>query len=69
MIANQGFIDHVGFLDGNGDYSLNSNYTALWGAMQSLGQLVGMVFLSPISDTIGRKMTLYILWVVLTGAS
>lgn len=69
VIANQGFIDHVGFVDSNGEYSLNSNYTALWGAMQSLGQLVGMVFLNPISDTIGRKMTMYVLWVVLAGVS
>lgn len=37
--------------------------------MQSLGQLAGMLFLSPISDAVGRKMTLYILWVVLAGVS
>lgn len=46
---------------------LNANYTALWGALQSLGQLVGMLSLNPISDRIGRKMTLYALWVVLAG--
>lgn len=69
VIANQGFINHVGFLGSDGEYALNSNYTALWGAMQSLGQLVGMVFLNPISDAIGRKMTMYVLWVVLAGVS
>lgn len=69
VIVNQGFTNHVGFMGSDGEYSLDSNYTALWGAMQSLGQLVGMISLNPISDTIGRKMTLYVLWVVLAGVS
>lgn len=33
--------------------------------MQSLGQLIGMLLLNPISDRIGRKVTLYVLWVLL----
>ncbi|OAA56261.1 sugar transporter [Niveomyces insectorum RCEF 264] len=65
IIANQGFINHLGFPDGDGKIVLNSNYTSLWGAMQSLGQLLGMVLLSPVSDRIGRKMTMYILWLLL----
>lgn len=69
MIANQGFTQHVGFLNNKGVYTLNANYTALWGAMQSLGQLIGMVLLNPISDLIGRKMTLYVIWVILAGVS
>lgn len=68
IIANKGFVNHVGFLNAKGTgYVLNANYTALWGAMQSLGQLLGMIFLTPVSDVIGRKMTMYILWVVLAG--
>lgn len=35
--------------------------------MQSLGQLVGMVLLNPVSDRIGRKSTLYVLWLLLAG--
>lgn len=35
--------------------------------MQSLGQMVGMLFLNPISDALGRKVTLYVLWVILLG--
>ncbi|RSL48990.1 hypothetical protein CEP54_012648 [Fusarium duplospermum] len=68
VIANKGFIKHVGFVNAEGKSVLNANYTALWGAMQSLGQLVAMVFMSPISDAIGRKMTLYTLWVILAGS-
>ncbi|KAF4958012.1 hypothetical protein FSARC_11141 [Fusarium sarcochroum] len=68
IIANQGFINHVGFLTDSGEYHLKANYTALWGAMQSLGQLVGMVLMNPISDLIGRKMTMYTLWIILAGS-
>ena len=35
--------------------------------MQSLGQMVGMLFLNPVSDTLGRKVTLYVLWIILLG--
>lgn len=52
-----------------GKYALPPNATALWGAMQSLGQLIGMIFLNPVSDRIGRKYTLYLLWVILAGVS
>ncbi|PLB45132.1 MFS general substrate transporter [Aspergillus steynii IBT 23096] len=68
IIANQGFINHVGFLDSSGERALKANYTALWGAMQSLGQLIGMVFMNPISDLVGRKMTLYGVWIVLAAS-
>jgi MFS family permease len=67
IIANTGFIERVGFPNAQGVYALNAQYTALWGAMQSLGQMVGMIFLNPISDRIGRKMTLFVLWLILFG--
>jgi MFS family permease len=69
IIANQGFINHLGFPNAKGVINLNASYTALWGAMQSLGQLVGMVLLNPVSDRIGRKMTLYLLWIILACVS
>ncbi|KAG7139279.1 Major facilitator-type transporter ecdD like protein [Verticillium longisporum] len=69
IIANKGFVNHIGFLNAAGTkHVLNAQHTALWGAMQSLGQLVGMLFLNPVSDRIGRKMTMYVLWVVLAGS-
>ncbi|KAI9151333.1 sugar transporter [Paramyrothecium foliicola] len=68
VIANQGFISHVGFPNEDGEYMLNANYTALWGALQSLGQLIGMLSLNVVSDKIGRKMTLYVLWVILAAS-
>ncbi|KPM41346.1 hypothetical protein AK830_g5203 [Neonectria ditissima] len=68
VIANKGFIKHVGFINDEGESVLNANHTALWGAMQSLGQLVAMVAMSPISDSVGRKMTLYTLWIILAGS-
>lgn len=67
IIANRGFINHFGFPDATGKYTLIAKYTALWGALQSLGQLIGMVLLNPVSDKIGRKMTMYLLWVILAG--
>jgi MFS family permease len=67
VIANRGFIRHFGFQNAAGVYTLNAQYTALWGAMQSLGQLIGMLFLTPVSDRIGRKMTLYVSWIILAG--
>ncbi|KAM6522876.1 hypothetical protein FALCPG4_012491 [Fusarium falciforme] len=68
LIANQGFINHVGFVTESGEIHLKANYTALWGAMQSLGQLLGMILMNPISDIIGRKMTMYALWVILAAS-
>ena len=68
VIANQGFIQHLGFQNAAGKWYLKANYTALWGAMQSLGQLLGMLLLNPVSDRIGRKMTLYILWALLAAS-
>ncbi|KAJ0419747.1 MFS general substrate transporter [Aspergillus carlsbadensis] len=68
IIANEGFTHHLGFRNSEGEMTLNANHTALWGAMQSLGQLVGMLGLNPISDRIGRKMTLYALWIILAAS-
>ncbi|KAL4867811.1 hypothetical protein BDV12DRAFT_209528 [Aspergillus spectabilis] len=68
VIANKGFIRHIGHPDSEGEYVLNANHTSLWGAMQSLGQLVAMIFISPVSDAIGRKMTMYVLWVILAAS-
>ncbi|ODO00044.1 hypothetical protein I350_06667 [Cryptococcus amylolentus CBS 6273] len=66
IIANTGFIEHVGQMNPTtGAYALTTSMTALWGALQSLGQIVGMVLLNPVSDKIGRKMTLYLLWCIL----
>lgn len=68
IIANQGFINHIGFADADGVYALKAQYTSLWGALQSLGQIVGMLLLNPVSDRIGRKQTLYILWIILAAS-
>ncbi|RSM15147.1 hypothetical protein CDV31_005081 [Fusarium ambrosium] len=68
IIANQGFINHVGFQNDEGEYVLKAQYTALWGALQSLGQIIGMLSLNPVSDRIGRKQTLYVLWVILAAS-
>ncbi|KAH8721814.1 sugar transporter [Ilyonectria robusta] len=68
IIANQGFTNHVGFRNEAGVYTLRAENTALWGAMQSLGQLIGQVLLNPISDRLGRKRTLYCLWIILAGS-
>lgn len=67
IIANQGFINHVGFPNAQGVYTLKAQYTALWGALQSLGQIIGMLLLNPVSDRIGRKQTLYVLWAILAA--
>lgn len=69
IIANLGFTRKIGFPNAQGKYALNANYTSLWGAVQSLGQLLAMIFINPISDRVGRKYTLYSLWVVLCAVS
>ncbi|CAK7231026.1 hypothetical protein SBRCBS47491_007792 [Sporothrix bragantina] len=68
IIANQGFINHIGFANAQGVYALKAQYTSLWGALQSLGQIIGMLMLNPVSDRIGRKQTLYILWLILAAS-
>ncbi|CAK7198021.1 hypothetical protein SEUCBS139899_000677 [Sporothrix eucalyptigena] len=68
IIANQGFINKIGFPNDAGVYSLKAQYTSLWGALQSLGQIIGMLMLNPVSDKIGRKQTLYILWLILAAS-
>ncbi|KAH8585378.1 general substrate transporter [Bisporella sp. PMI_857] len=68
IIANQGFTRQLGFPNSKGVYTLKAQYTSLWGAMQSLGQLLGQLLLNPISDRIGRKATLYVLWVILASS-
>ncbi|KAH7143416.1 general substrate transporter [Dactylonectria macrodidyma] len=68
IIANQGFINHIGFPNAEGVYALKAQYIALWGALQSLGQIIGMLSLNPVSDRIGRKQTLYVLWVILAAS-
>lgn len=69
VIANLGFVRRIGYPTASGSYALRPNDTALWGALQSLGQLIAMISVNPISDRLGRKYTLYFLWVVLLGVS
>ncbi|WWC91994.1 uncharacterized protein L201_006948 [Kwoniella dendrophila CBS 6074] len=65
IIANPGFVTRVGEKNAAGKIALTTHATATWGAVQSLGQLVGMWLLTPISDKIGRKYMLYVLWSML----
>lgn len=69
VIANSGFARLMGTTDDKGKYVINANHNALWGALQSLGQMIAMVGMNPISDRIGRKWTLYTLWMVLCSVS
>lgn len=59
----------MGTTDDKGKYVINANHNALWDALQSLGQMIAMVGMNPISDRIGRKWTLYTLWMVLCSVS
>ncbi|KAK6909183.1 sugar transporter [Kwoniella mangroviensis CBS 8886] len=65
IIANPGFVNRVGEENAAGKIALTTHATATWGAVQSLGQLVGMWLLTPVSDRIGRKYMLYLLWLIL----
>jgi len=67
IIANLGFVRRIGYPNPAGIYALKPQHTAIWGAMQSLGQLIAMVLVNPVSDRLGRKYTLYLLWLVLLG--
>jgi hypothetical protein len=69
IIANKGFINHVGSPDKNGVKAIKSNHIVIWGAFQSLGEMFGMISLTPISDHYGRKTTMMVIWVILVGVS
>jgi MFS family permease len=60
-------VRRIGSPNAAGVYALSPQHTAIWGAMQSLGQLIAMVTINPLSDRLGRKYTLYALWLVLLG--
>lgn len=48
---------------------INSNHIVVWGALQSIGEMVGMVSLTPVSDHYGRKTTMIVIWFILVGVS
>ncbi|WVF67376.1 hypothetical protein IAT40_002131 [Kwoniella sp. CBS 6097] len=68
IIANPGFVARVGEPNAAGKIALTTHATATWGALQSFGQLIGMWLLTPVSDRIGRKYMLYLLWLILLGS-
>ncbi|KAM0334537.1 hypothetical protein ACHAQA_001567 [Verticillium albo-atrum] len=68
IIANPGFAQQFGTeRNENGDMALASSVISLWGAMASLGQLVGQVAISFISNRFGRKIAMYSLWIIIAS--
>ncbi|SCZ98214.1 BZ3500_MvSof-1268-A1-R1_Chr3-2g06225 [Microbotryum saponariae] len=74
IIANKGFIRQFGTVftksatTGTITTSLNPKYVSVWGGMQSVGQVIGMTSSSFVSDYLGRKNALYIIWVVMCAS-
>ena len=62
IIANTGFIHK---LFGEAQKSSPGKYVSAWGGIQSAGQFFGQVLLQMVTERLGRKWALYIIWLTL----
>ncbi|KAE8154589.1 general substrate transporter [Aspergillus avenaceus] len=62
VISNKGFIRQMAK---PGTTIIEGKYVSAWGGIQSAGQTVGQVFLQYATESLGRKVALYIIWVTL----
>ncbi|KAF5240366.1 hypothetical protein FANTH_9626 [Fusarium anthophilum] len=69
IIANAGFVQQFGTqtID-DGSVVLASSVLSTWGALQSVGQVFGMVTLPFLSDRFGRKVAMYYYWLIISLA-
>ncbi|KAH6971379.1 general substrate transporter [Ilyonectria sp. MPI-CAGE-AT-0026] len=66
IIANPGFVRQFATkFDAQGEPYLTSPILAGWSSIQSVGQIIGMIHLSFVSDRYGRKVAMYWYWLIL----
>ncbi|KAM0425875.1 hypothetical protein ACHAPT_008813 [Fusarium lateritium] len=66
IVANKGFVHQFATeMDPNGDPYLASPILSSWGALMSVGQVVGTASIPFISTRYGRKIAMWWLWIIL----
>ena len=66
IVANKGFVHQFATVPtSDGSMVLASPVLAGWSSIQSVGQIIGMVSLSFVSSRFGRKVAMYIYWLIL----
>ncbi|KAJ5923146.1 hypothetical protein N7454_008391 [Penicillium verhagenii] len=62
IVANKGFIAQMA---SPGTSIIKAQYISAWGGIQSAGQTVGQIGIQFVTDKWGRKVTLYIIWIIM----
>ncbi|OAL54016.1 general substrate transporter [Pyrenochaeta sp. DS3sAY3a] len=65
IIANKGFIKQMA---SPGTKVIQGKYVSAWGGIQSAGQFFGQVFLQYATEKFGRKVALYVIWVMFVAS-
>ncbi|KAL2843339.1 general substrate transporter [Aspergillus pseudoustus] len=66
IIANPGFVKVFATqVDETSQPTLASSVLSTWGSLSSVGQLVGQLLISFVSNRFGRKISMYSLWLIL----
>ncbi|KAH6689842.1 sugar transporter [Plectosphaerella plurivora] len=66
IVANPGFVEQFATqTNSEGQRVLASPILSAWGAIMSVGQIIGMTSLPFFSDRYGRKVAMYIFWFIL----
>ncbi|KAF7189943.1 MFS transporter fmqE [Pseudocercospora fuligena] len=71
ITLNGGIVSNKGFIRqffGNGVKVIPGKYVSAWGGIQSAGQTLGQIFLQFVTDALGRKAALMLLWVILVAS-
>ncbi|KAH8422418.1 putative MFS alpha-glucoside transporter [Aspergillus melleus] len=69
IIANSGFVDRFATEIGkDGSPALASPILSGWSSIMSCGQILGMTTLAFISSRFGRKVAMYLYWLILVGS-
>ncbi|EEU33411.1 uncharacterized protein NECHADRAFT_56685 [Fusarium vanettenii 77-13-4] len=66
IVANAGFVKQFGTqVNDAGDVVLASSIMSAWGSLGSVGQLVGQMSISFLSNRYGRKVAMFTFWILL----
>ncbi|KAK7415760.1 hypothetical protein QQX98_005673 [Neonectria punicea] len=65
IVSNKGFIQQMA---SEGTTIIEGKYISAWGGIQSAGQTIGQILLQFATERFGRKVALYIIWLVLVAS-